>query len=102
MITKSVRVAFRSDCLGASRYKIARFWRHVDKDLPIDCWVWIGARNSLGFGIVGVDLLYAHRVAWALAHDKEIPKGARIRQKCGVRACCNPAHLKCIKRKRHP
>lgn len=36
--------------------------------------------------------VYAHRVAGELANGS-IPEGLLVRQRCGNRLCCNPAHL---------
>lgn len=36
--------------------------------------------------------VYAHRIAWALAHDEWPPNGLKVLHRCDTPACCNPAH----------
>ena len=38
----------------------------------------------------------AHRVAWALRHDQQIPVGMTVDHWCHNRVCCNPAHLRLL------
>ncbi len=35
----------------------------------------------------------AHRWAWAMYHDREIPAGMVVHHRCHVGGCINPAHL---------
>lgn len=76
------------------------FWRKVERRSPDECWPWRAyvAPPPRGYGIVfratrgGVVRLMAHRVAWFLHHGTD-PVGRYVRQRCGNRLCCNPAHL---------
>ena len=75
-----------------------RYWAKVDKRTPTDCWLWIGAKNSNGYGQINAGgrrgtNLYAHRVAWEMVYGP-IPVGLEIDHLCRVRLCVNPAHLK--------
>lgn len=90
-----------------------RFWLRVgmcphvpDRSLPrfYDgcaqcCWLWQGAANQAGYGRTRYTLLdgeeiYAHRVAWAMAHQGMCPPPTlEICHTCDVRRCCNPSHL---------
>lgn len=45
--------------------------------------------------------LYAHRIAYALAHDGEIPDGKMIDHACHVRHCVNPMHLRAVTNKQN-
>ena len=75
----------------------ARFWSHVERRGPDECWLWAGAAaKKTGYGVFAAPLLggalLAHRFAWMLAHN-EILTGGVVRQRCQVRICVNPEHL---------
>ena len=78
-----------------------RFWAKVDVGTPDECWLWTAATHELGYGVLGITAsrfgpqyrLYAHRVAWVLTQERDIPEGYVIDHTCGNKACCNPAHL---------
>lgn len=74
--------------------------RVLDKVVAIPfagCWVFMGATNSFGYGIVGSGGRgkpndRAHRITYK--HFKgEIPKGMFVCHTCDVPSCCNPDHL---------
>ena len=70
-----------------------RFWSRVDRSGP--CWLWRGGTFRQGYGMfhAGLTGRYgAHRVAYELTHGS-LPPGTSVRQRCGVRTCCNPSHL---------
>lgn len=71
-----------------------RFWDKVRKGLPNECWLWIGAKNSAGYGNFAVDRKYlnAHRMSWILLNG-DIPNSMVIRHTCDIPACVNPNHL---------
>jgi hypothetical protein len=74
---------------------IARFWALVDKRGLGDCWDWIGARHTFGYGLFAAThstLVGAHRFSWELANGP-IPDGGWILHLCDRPSCCNPAHL---------
>jgi hypothetical protein len=68
----------------------------VEKDAN-GCWLFMGARNAFGYGIVGTGGRgapndRAHRITYR--HYKgEIPNGMYICHRCDVPTCCNPDHL---------
>lgn len=72
-----------------------RFWPKVDKD--DDCWYWIGAIDSHGYGSIrdGSHQRGAHRVAYELLRGA-IPEGLQIDHLCENRSCVNPDHLEAV------
>ena len=91
---------FKGDVLRLARF--ARSFREgVEENAPNQCHPWMRrtSRGS-GYGLVtayppggGKEVLMAHRVAWALANSTVVPEGVLVRRSCGMRVCCNPAHL---------
>lgn len=71
-----------------------RFWQKVVKTTEAECWLWIGALTTCGYGEIWFNgkMLRSHRVSWLLAHGA-VPERAQVLHKCDVRACVNPAHL---------
>lgn len=72
-----------------------RFWEKVNRKDFIDCWEWLGALCSDGYGsfLFNGKVEGAHRIAWILTY-REIPKDKIIMHKCNNPKCCNPNHLK--------
>lgn len=70
----------------------ARFWDKVDKSE--NCWLWTGAKQTLGYGHVWLDgrMRVAHRVAYEMVIGP-IPDGLTLDHLCRVRHCVNPNHL---------
>ena len=76
------------------------FWSHVDKGDGEDAhWLWTGARNAKGYGILEVDgeTVRAHRVAWEMEHgaipsDKDVGHKA----KCSTTSCVRYSHLELV------
>ena len=74
--------------------------RVLDKVMPIPfsgCWIFTGAVNHFGYGIVGtgsrgMPTERAHRITYK--HFKgDIPLGLFVCHTCDVPSCCNPDHL---------
>ena len=72
---------------------IERFWSHVERRGPDECWLWLAAKNEKGYGITGWrrGTTKAHRVAFLL--ESGDPGGFCVLHRCDVPACVNPAHL---------
>lgn len=71
-----------------------------------ECWIWIGRRNSSGYGRLNLwdkelkksYTVYAHREAYRLAKGY-ITKGEEIHHICKNRLCINPEHLELVSHK---
>lgn len=75
---------------------VAQF-RARTKEERWGCVVWTGCRNA-GYGRVQVNgrSMVAHRVAWMINSDGEIPEGLVIDHLCYNKACVNPDHLEAV------
>lgn len=83
------------------------FWARVDRKSPDECWEWMGALTSSGYGNLtwGGKHVQAHRVAFMLsvggiALQTGFRQEGRARRycrfvlhRCDNRRCCNPFHL---------
>lgn len=74
--------------------------RVLDKVIPIPfsgCWIFMGAVNHCGYGIIGTGRRgeptdRAHRITYR--HFKgEIPSGKFVCHTCDIPSCCNPDHM---------
>lgn len=88
-------------CYAKQKSTPESFWSRVDRSS--DCWLWTGAIDENGYGVLNFDRkpTRAHVVAWKLAFGSP-PKGLQVCHTCdvkcapgdiGYRRCCNPAHL---------
>jgi integrase/recombinase XerD len=71
-----------------------RFWQKVDRRGGDECWPWLGASLTGGYGrivLVGRHVL-AHRFSWQL-HYGDVPGGSHVLHICDQPPCVNPAHL---------
>ena len=76
-----------------------RFWSKVQWGGPDDCWLWTGALNDSGYGVILIDdhrtLQYAHRVIYE-RFVGPIPAGLTLDHGCRTRHCVNPRHLEAV------
>ncbi|HKY51660.1 MAG TPA: HNH endonuclease signature motif containing protein [Candidatus Limnocylindria bacterium] len=83
-----------------------RGWASFDARVSVlanGCHVWMGHRNSRGYGVVAKELrgvryrLLAHRVNYE-RHVGPIPLGLTLDHTCRNTSCVNPAHLEPVTR----
>jgi hypothetical protein len=72
----------------------ARFWAMVDR--AGECWRWLGALKSSGYGALSVAgrTVYAHRYSLELQRGEPIPAGMEVDHKCHTPTCVRPSHLR--------
>lgn len=77
----------------------ARFWSHVDKRGPDECWPWTGKFDAVGKRAQGYGRWTCRRKNFGATHislllsGRPRPDGMVARHSCRNRLCVNPAHL---------
>jgi hypothetical protein len=76
--------------------QVDQFWNKVKVKEKEDCWVWLGAKDSCGYGKITFNnkTISAHRFSYDITYGP-IPKGMQILHKCDNPECVNPNHLYC-------
>lgn len=69
------------------------FWNRVAILSPSECWLWQGAINDDGYGILRFrgEAHKSHRLAWILTNGE--PGDLHVLHRCDNRRCCNLSHL---------
>lgn len=76
-----------------------RFYAKVAEANQDGCQLWLAATGTKGYGHFGVSgrgMVSAHRVAYVLANNEDIPAGRFLDHVCRVRRCVNPQHLRVV------
>jgi hypothetical protein len=76
----------------------ARFWAKVDRRGPDDCWVWLAAPSSRGYGRIQTPASKsypAHKLSHLIAGGS-VKAGEVVDHTCRNRLCVNPAHLRSV------
>ncbi len=76
-----------------------RFWAKVQIGSHDECWPFIGTRpGEYGQFTLRIGpparVPQAHRVAYALKHERDVDELPLIMHTCDNPPCCNPSHLK--------
>jgi hypothetical protein len=78
----------------------ARFWSKIAIDPETECWNWLGALNSRGYGCIGVGgartgkRYLTHR--YMLMAFREVPANMQVDHLCLNKRCANPRHLEVV------
>lgn len=74
---------------------VERFWSKVDRRGDNECWPWIGARDSNGYGQIRVNkrLRHSTQVSWEIENGLPFPVGMSACHKCDTPSCVNPRHI---------
>lgn len=90
-------------CANRARVRIkaplsVRLWRRVTLGDGDACYVWQGATESFGYGVIGDENgrqggnLLTHRASWMLTYGP-IPEGMCVLHACDNPPCVRPDHL---------
>ena len=82
--------------LTKQQWLIQRFWEGVLVLEEDECWPWMKATFTDGYGTITTENripIATHRLSYAIANGP-IPKGIQILHTCDNPPCCNPKHLK--------
>jgi len=89
--------------LAMSESDKRRFYSKIQPSTTTDCHLWTAAKDTSGYGLFRVgpwqSMVHAHRIAYMLHHNVELPDSRSgdsktcVLHTCDVRTCCKPAHL---------
>jgi hypothetical protein len=71
-----------------------RFWRFVEPDPNSGCWLWSGAHDKDGYGLIRENYknVRAHRLSYEM-HKGAVGADLMVCHRCDVPSCVNPDHL---------
>lgn len=80
-----------------NRTPAQRAWQKIDIREPDECWPWLGAKTTDGYGHILANgcTTTTHRVIYA-DHYGEVPAGMEIDHTCRRRDCENPMHMEAV------
>lgn len=79
----------------AESSKSGPMWDRIDRRGEDECWLWLGARDRAGFGVIVITgkKWRVHRYVYTLTHGEFV---GQLRHTCERRICVNPAHYEVI------
>jgi hypothetical protein len=90
---------------GSRWFNSQRFHSLHHEDPVRGCWLWTGPVNNIGYGMFGYtrekpdhtgrmgNMMTAHRAAWMMANNQDIPADMNVNHTCHIKNCVNPDHL---------
>lgn len=83
------------------RSLLERFSEKYLISTPNECWIWLGAKDSSGYGQISNNhkRVGAHRIAWEIANSRKLYDDEVIDHLCRNPSCVNPAHLEAVSMK---
>jgi len=86
------------DKLKMTEERLKRFWDKVAIKGEDECWLWLAAVTSRGYGAFAYEknnIQSAHKMSWAMAKNKNkmADPSMHVMHTCDVKNCVNPKHL---------